>query len=48
MTTRHLVDPEVLPALEAFPSLQATRETLPAMRAAMVSLPILTKPPSRV
>lgn len=35
MTTRHLVDPEVLPALEAFPSLQATRETLPAMRAAM-------------
>lgn len=35
MTTRHLVDPEVLPALEAFPSLNATRETLPAMRAAM-------------
>ena len=35
MTTRHLVDPAVLPALEAFPSLQATRETLPAMRAAM-------------
>ncbi|HQS68651.1 MAG TPA: alpha/beta hydrolase [Novosphingobium sp.] len=35
MTTRHLVDPAVLPALEAFPSLRATRETLPAMRAAM-------------
>ncbi len=35
MKTRHLVDPAVLPALEAFPSLQATRETLPAMRAAM-------------
>lgn len=35
MTTRHLVDPALLPALEAFPSLQATRETLPAMRAAM-------------
>jgi len=35
MTTRHLVDPDLLPALEAFPSLKATRETLPAMRAAM-------------
>jgi acetyl esterase/lipase len=35
MSTRHLVDPAVLPALEAFPSIKATRETLPAMRAAM-------------
>lgn len=35
MTTRHLVDPAVLPALEAFPSLEATRESLPAMRAGM-------------
>lgn len=37
MTTRHLVDPAVLPALEAFPSLQTTREGLPAIRAAMDS-----------
>ncbi|WP_068070488.1 alpha/beta hydrolase [Novosphingobium lentum] len=35
MTTRHLVDPAVLPALEAFPPLRATRESLPAIRAAM-------------
>jgi acetyl esterase/lipase len=35
MTTRHLVDPAVLPALEAFPSLRATRESLPAIRASM-------------
>lgn len=37
MTTRHLVDPAVLPALEAFPSLKTTREGLPAIRAAMDS-----------
>lgn len=38
MTTRHLVDPAVLPALEAFPSLQTTRESLPAIRATMNAL----------
>ncbi|WP_062344079.1 alpha/beta hydrolase [Novosphingobium sp. CCH12-A3] len=38
MSTRRLVDPEVLPVLEAFPSLHATLETLPAMRAALEPL----------
>ncbi len=35
MNTRHLVDPALLPALDAFPALAATHETLPAVRAAM-------------
>lgn len=48
MNTRHLVDPTVLPALEAFPSLRATRESLPAIRASMDaitrSLPVQALP----
>lgn len=54
MTTRHLVDPAVLPALEAFPSLRATRKSLPAMRATMdavmaaVAVPVLPVAPQEV
>ena len=32
MTTRHLVDPEILPMLEIFPGLELTTESLPQMR----------------
>lgn len=32
MDTRHLVDPEIVPILEAFPPLDFTAETLPAIR----------------
>lgn len=35
MSTRHLVDPELLGALELFPPLDLTRENLPARRAQM-------------
>lgn len=41
MTTRSLLDPEILPALEAFPQISLAREVLPAIRQAaaqMVSL----------
>jgi len=33
MTTKHLVDPEILPMLDMFPGLDLTRESLPQMRA---------------
>lgn len=33
MTTRHLVDPELLPMLDMFPAFHVTSETLPAVRA---------------
>lgn len=33
MTTRHLVDPELLPMLDMFPAFQIASETLPAVRA---------------
>lgn len=33
MTTRHLVDPEILPMLDMFPGLNLTTESLPQMRA---------------
>ena len=32
MTTRHLVDPEILPMLDMFPGLNLTTESLPQMR----------------
>lgn len=42
MDTRHLVDPELLPLLEAFPTVQLTDELLAPMRAAerLAALPI--------
>lgn len=33
MTTRHLVDPEVAPLLDLWPTMTISAETLPAMRA---------------
>ena len=33
MTTKHLVDPEILPMLDMFPGLNLTRESLSQMRA---------------
>jgi acetyl esterase/lipase len=38
MSSRHLVDPELLPALDGFPALRWSRETLPASRAAIAEL----------
>ncbi len=35
MTTRHLVDPELLPALELFPSFEVDGDNLPTLRADM-------------
>jgi acetyl esterase/lipase len=35
MTTRHLVDPELLPTLDAFPPMTLSAETLPMIRAAI-------------
>lgn len=35
MTTRHLVDPELLPLADSFPSMCLSAEALPAMRAGM-------------
>jgi acetyl esterase/lipase len=35
MTTRHLVDPELLPMLDAFPPMTLSTETLPMIRAAI-------------
>jgi acetyl esterase/lipase len=35
MNTRHLVDPELLPTLDAFPSMTLSAETLPMIRAAI-------------
>ena len=37
--TRHLVDPELLPVIEAFPAFQLTREGLGAMRAGFSAMP---------
>ena len=39
MTTRHLVDPELLPLLDFVPQLTLTRETLPAMREMKFEVP---------
>lgn len=39
MTTRHLVDPELVAALDAFPALEFTPETLPLIRAALKEWP---------
>lgn len=38
MHTKHLVDHELLPMLEAFPTMQFTQETLPQIRAGIVEL----------
>lgn len=38
MTSRHLVDPELLPVLEMFPDSPLTRETLPGLREQMLAL----------
>lgn len=37
MTSRHLVDPELLPFLDQFPGFTLTRETLPLLRAGMAA-----------
>jgi triacylglycerol lipase len=44
MNTRHLVDPELLDLLDAFPPLELSLETLPSVREAEVDLP-LGEPP---
>lgn len=46
MSTRHLVDPAVLPTLEAFPSLDLSYETLPAQRRAMAEMAGLIETPT--
>lgn len=38
MTTRHLLDPEIFPALEAFPQVSLDRASLPALRTAAAQL----------
>ena len=38
MTSRHLVDPEIVALIEQFPSLQFDRETLVATRAMMLEM----------
>lgn len=49
MDTRHLVDPELLPLLEAFPTVQLTDALLAPMRAAerLAALPIEVDPAAR-
>jgi len=42
----HLVDPQLLPALEMFPPLELSRETLPSIRAAAASGPLGAPLPS--
>jgi acetyl esterase/lipase len=37
-TTRHLVDPEIIPMLDMFPPLSLTRESLPQMRAMLTEM----------
>jgi acetyl esterase/lipase len=37
-TTRHLVDPELLPLLDSFPPMHLTREILPAVREGIVGM----------
>lgn len=43
MTTRHLVDPEIAPMLDAFPSFDLSAETLPVVRA-MFDTPVPDAP----
>ncbi len=38
LSTRHLVDPELLPLLDSFPPMQLTREILPAVRDGIVAM----------
>ncbi|MEO1306070.1 MAG: alpha/beta hydrolase, partial [Pseudomonadota bacterium] len=38
MTTRHLLDPEILPALDAFPDISLEKEMLPMIRQAAAQL----------
>lgn len=38
MVTRHLVDPEIAPVLDSFPTLELTRESLPQIRAGMAEM----------
>ncbi|MDB6107766.1 MAG: alpha/beta hydrolase [Gammaproteobacteria bacterium] len=47
MTSRHLVDPELLAALDTFPSLVFSAETLPLMRASLPQF-LAMAPPSDV
>jgi acetyl esterase/lipase len=43
MTTRHLVDPELLPTLDAFPPMALSAETLPMIRSAIPQM-MATRP----
>ena len=45
MTTRHLVDPELLPALEAMPSRAITAENLAEVRAMRVAMLVAAPQP---
>ena len=38
MTTRHLVDPELLPLIDSFPPMELSDEAVPAMRAGMKAM----------
>lgn len=48
MSTQHLVDPELLDLLEAFPTVRLTLEELPALRAAERELPLGEPPASAI
>jgi acetyl esterase len=39
MSTRHLIDPQLLPMLEQFPDFELTREILPVIRQTSIALP---------
>jgi hypothetical protein len=50
MTSKHLVDPQLLQALQTMPSFHLTREDLPALRAGIVEFmarpaPFMDSPP---
>jgi hypothetical protein len=40
MNSRHLIDPQLLPLLDAVPPIALTAETLAAVRAAKFPLPV--------
>ncbi|HTO57094.1 MAG TPA: hypothetical protein VMJ74_04830, partial [Pseudomonadales bacterium] len=47
MTSKHLVDPELLPLIQQVPGFQFSRETLPATRAMMQAMrPPVALPPT--
>ncbi len=48
MTSKHLVDPDLLPMIEQMPAFQFSRETLAATRAMMQAMRPATPPPASV